>query len=242
MSAQSLPTPPEGYYYQECLYGGSPYLVKISNPIEDGIREAQIHLERFMQISAGWIAVNQGSMNITNLAGLQYWDAIPQRPHYKPSAFGFHYKDPSFAFVRDIQTSPQQLHDMVLCRIRSVKGLMTIRTIEELHDFVRNFQNPHQVPRTPEEMAIEHEYTALLFCAPCKEEKYEALPDLYKVTAIQWNRVQDAGHFGWMIDPSLHDEAMKYSWYQRIGEPRTFVWDIRAFPNPSEDLERITFS
>lgn len=235
MSAQSLPAPPEGYDWEECLYTGEMIPVRRFNPIEDGIREAQIHLERFMQIP-GWVAVNQGPIN---WAFLEYWDAIPQRPQSIPSAFGFHFMDHSFAFVRDIQANPQRLHDMVLFKVRHVEGLLTIRTIKDLHKFVSDFQNPHWVPRTPEEMIV---HPGLCFCAPSKEEIYEALPDLYKVTAIQWNRVQDAGHFGWMIHPSLHEEAMKYSWYQKMGEPRTFVWDMRAFPNPTEDLERITFS
>lgn len=238
MSAQSLSTPPEGYFWDQCLYTDEWHLVKDIDPIREGIRQNQIHLEKFMQIS-GWIAVNQGMMNITNLAGLQLWDVIPQTTDFKPRAFRFYHMDPSFEFVRNIQRSPHLLHDMELCVMKNVKGLMTIRTIHEFHNFVRDFQNPTMVFRTSEEMEVP---LGLCAIAPCKEVTYETIPDLYKVTTIQWNRVQDAGYFGWMINPSLHDEAMKYSWYQQMGEPMTFIWDIRALPNPSEDLERITFS
>ncbi len=238
MSAQSLTTPREGYDWEECLYTGEMIPVRRLNPIEDGIRQAEIQLNRFKRIS-GWVAVDHTTWNRTNFEGLKYWGFIPQLSSNKPRAFEFHSMDHSFAFVKNIEKNPFPLLDIVLRKMVSVSGLMTIRTIEELHNFVRDYQNPHWVPRTPEEMVV---HPGICLCAPCKEETYETFPDLYKVIAIQWNRIQEAGHFGWMIDPSLHEEAMKYSWYQRIGEPMTFVWDIRAFPNPSEDLERITFS
>lgn len=235
----SLPVAPEGYIWDLDLYSEKEDdWILVKKYIEDPIELAERRLSKFETLD-GWIMWNRpGIWNLTNLESLKTWGNIPQTTSAKPRALTFYSKDPSSLLTHSIFGNPHILEDTDIYHLKNSFQTMTITTSEQLRDFVRDFQKLSFIPLTPEEMIVS---LGLLCIAPYKEITYSDLPDLYKVNHIQWKKVQDAGFYGWFIDPSLHAEALQYHWYREINSPIGFVWDIRAFPNPTEDLIRIPF-
>lgn len=238
MSEMTLSAPPEGYRWEQDLYSDHETWFLIKNHVVDPVEVQERNLLKFQSLSGYYMWNRTGAWNPINLEGLKTWGNIPQETSAKPRALSFYSTDPASSLTHSILTNPGILEEADIRHLQNSFQTMMITTSEELRDFVRDFQNPSFIHRTYEEMIVP---PALLCIAPCKEITYTELPDLHKVTKIQWKKVQDAGFYGWFIHPSLHEEAMQYHWYRQIGSHMGFVWDIRGFPNPIEDLIRISF-
>lgn len=240
MSEKNLPPAPEGYLWELDLYSDKEEWILVKNHVIDPKEVEERNLSKFHTL-LGFISYNRaGTFNLTNWEGLKTWENIPQTTAAKPRALTFYSTDPSSALTHSILENPLILNDVDIFYLKNSFQTIMIRTSDELQDFVRKFQNPTFV--TSVRGADYQQFLVAL----CTMETYEEMTytepsDLFKVTKIQWKKVQDAGFYGWFIDPSLHEEAMQYQWYRQMGSPMGFVWDIRAFPNPTEDLIRIPF-
>jgi hypothetical protein len=242
MSEMSLPAAPPGFHWDQDLYSDDKTWFLVKNHVVDPAEVQEQHLLKFKTLSEGYILWNRiGSWNLTNLSGLNMWGNIPQTTSAKPRALTFYSTDPSSSLTQSILTNPGILEEADIYHLQNSFQTMMISTSEELHDFVRDFQNPTIVSSNGK-VDMRGILMALCTMETYQEVTFTEPSDLYKVSKIQWKKVQDAGFYGWFIDPSLHQEAMQYQWYRQIGSPMGFVWDIRAFPNPTEDLMRIPFS
>lgn len=229
---------PEGHHWDWDLYSEEWILVKKQVIDPEEVRER--HLSKFKSVSGYFMWNRVGSWNLTNLAGLNMWGNIPQNTSEKPRALYFYSTDPASSLTHSILTNPDILEEADIYHLQNSFKTMMISTSEELHDFVRDFQNP-TIVSSYGTMNMQGILMALCTMETYQEVTFTKPSDLHNVTKIQWKKVQDAGFFGWFIDPSLHEEAIKYHWYRQIGSPMGFVWDIRAFPNPTENLMKIPF-
>lgn len=240
MSEMSLSAPPKGYRWEQDLYSDDETWFLVKNYVVDPDEVRERHLSKFKSVSGYFMWNRVGSWNLTNLAGLNMWGNIPQGTAAKPRALAFYSTNSASSLTHSILTNPGILEEADIYHLQNSFQTMMISTSEELQNFVRDFQKP-TIVSSYGTVDMQDIIMALCTMETYQEVTFTEPSDLFKVSQIQWKKVQDAGLFGWFIHPSLHEEAMQYHWYRQIGSPMGFVWDIRAFPNPAEDLMRIPF-
>lgn len=243
MSALEYPSSPApaGYHWDWDLYSDKEQWTLVENHVEDPEEVKRRNLLKFNSLTGYYLWNRSGPWNITNLAGLNTWGNIPQETSTKPRALAFYSNHHSSSLTMSILTNPGILEEAEIYHLKDSSNTMMISTSEQLRDFVRDFQKPTMVTTYKDDCDIKGIPLALCIIETYQEVTYTESFDLHKVTNIQWKKVQYSGFYGWFIDNSLHEEAMQYHWYRQIGSPMGFVWDIRAFSNPTEDLKRISF-
>jgi hypothetical protein len=200
---------------------------------ENRLRKGRI-LETYNSISKNWILFDHISLSGYTLHDLKKDKTILQRDNSPPRGVVFHSGIPVSRLVNSISRDPfiiDEAHVYTPFGDHIVGNqVFEINTVEQLRDFTLQYQVPTLDITSP-----------LAALRPCNQILYTDLPGLYRVEQIQWSKLQEDGFYGWLIHPSLHNEAMNYAWYHSMYSPMAFVWDIRVFQNIELDLMRIIF-
>ena len=207
--------------------------------VRDMIKEHHWRMQRYIDtydyISKYWLLLDHPFISGYTLKDLQREQTILQRNSLRPVGVCFYTNHVTSRLNNEFRKNPFIVDEGLVYSPFGEdtigKNMLEIHTIQELHNFTLEYQVPMFIsPTKPIALAIYFERTM-----------QNELPGLYLVEEIQWSKVQENGYNGWLIHPSLHEEAMKYAWYRQIASPIGVVWDMKAFPNVDKDLMRIVF-
>lgn len=163
---------------------------------------------------------------------------VEQIPGPRPNGWNFFAKHPTSPLHGTFAECDFTQEDVPYYLANFTGNMVHIRNSEDMESFTRRYQRGKMI-QTSDFVRQEGMCCAIGNITISYEILFPEthLDDIkWYIHEINWDQVQKDGYMGIAIHPSVHDIAMKYAWYNKIGTPMAFVWNLAAFTNPDEDF------